>query len=106
MSSSDSNEQSQQSTHLRVILVGAVVPTAIALAAALLMVSWLPELPDPIAVHWEGKGANGFGPALPFILAPLVISALFSIFAVSMSWRTAPSGRLIYNQKILRTLLH
>lgn len=101
MSSSDSNEQSQQSTHLRVILVGAVVPTAIALAAALLMVSWLQELPDPIAVHWEGKGANGFGPALPFILAPLVISVLFSIFAVSMSWRTAPSGQLIYNQKIL-----
>lgn len=101
MSSSDSNAQLQRSTHLRGVLVGGVVPTVIAFAAALVMVSWLPELPDPIAVHWDGAGANGFGPALPFILAPLVITVLFSIFAVSMSWRTAPSGRLIYNQKIL-----
>lgn len=103
MNTNDTRERTTRSTRTRVVLIGAAAPIAIAIAGTLLMVSWLPELPDPIAVHWSGAGADGFGPALPFIFAPLVIVVLFSIFAVVFSWRTTPSGQPVYTQKILLT---
>lgn len=101
MSSSQKHEQSTRSTRVRVLLIGGALPVAIALAATLLMAGWLPELPDPIAVHWSGAGPDGFGPALPFILAPLIIAVLFSVFAVATSWRTAPDGSPLFNQKLV-----
>lgn len=103
MNFDDVIERTTRSTHLKAVLIGAALPIAIALSSTLLMLTWLPELPDPLAVHWSGAGADGFGPAVPFILAPLIIVAVFSIFTVAMSWRTAPSGALLYNQKILLT---
>lgn len=91
----------RHATHCRTLIIGGVLPITIALVATLLMMSWLPELPDPIAVHWSGAGADGFGPALPFMLTPLAIVLAFSVFVVATSWRTAPSGALLFNQKIL-----
>lgn len=103
MNSIDSVEAQIRSTHRRALAVGGILPLALAGAATFLMMSWLPHLPDPIAVHWSGQGADGFGPAVPFIVTPFVIAVVFSIFAVAASWRTAPSGGLLYNQKILLT---
>lgn len=103
MTADDSLGIQIRSTHRRAVLLGGVLPIIIAAAATALMLTWLPQLPDPIAVHWSGAGADGFGPALPFIVAPLGITVIFSIFAVAMSWRTSPSGTLLYNQKILLT---
>ncbi len=88
-------------TRIRVLVLGMALPIGIALATTALLASWLPELPDPIAVHWSGAGPDGFGPAVPFILLPLGITVLFSAFAAVVAWRTTPSGRLTWNQKFL-----
>lgn len=93
--------QQTRVTRTRAVALGAVVPTAIAVVTAAITLSWLPQLPDPIAVHWSGAGPDGFGPALPFVLAPLVITIVFSVFVALWSWRPTPSGRLTWNQKFL-----
>lgn len=90
-----------RSTRTRTILLGGVVPIAIAIGALVLMLSWLPELPDPLAVHWSGAGPDGFGPAIPFLLMAPAITAVFAIFALIVSWRLTPSGRLTWNQKFI-----
>lgn len=97
----DDTEAPARRTSSRVVLIGVVVPLAVTLVATILMFGWLPELPDPIAVHWSGAGADGFGPAVPFILIPAIITVLFSGFALGAAWRLTASGRLIWNQKIM-----
>ncbi len=90
-----------RSIRVRVGIIGGVIPVAIAAVATVLMFGWLPELPDPIAVHWSVVGADGFGPALPFIVMPIIITVIFSGFAVAWSWNPRPTGRLIWNQKVV-----
>lgn len=75
-------EQIHRSVRRRVILVGGVIPIAIAAIVTVAMLSWLPELPDPIATHWSGAGPDGFGPAMTLIFLPLGITVLFSLFAI------------------------
>jgi hypothetical protein len=65
------------------------------------MLSWLPELPDPIAVHWSGAGPDGFGPAVPFQFKAPSITFSLSNIASHYSWRHTPSGRLTWNQKFI-----
>ena len=36
-------------------------------------ISWLPDLPDPVAIHWGSEGADGYGSAWTLILIPLGI---------------------------------
>jgi len=91
----------RQRTRRLAILVGGVIPMAIAVVALVLMIGWLPELPDPIAVHWSGSGADGFGQALPMVLMPGLITLVFSAFAVGAAWKTLESGLLVANQKFL-----
>lgn len=83
----------------RVVLIGGIIPVVLAATATILMISWLPLLPNPIAVHWSGAGADGFGPAIPFIVTPAIITLLFSAFAVAWSWRLTATGQLGWNQK-------
>lgn len=56
-----------------VIWVGLIVPLAIIGLATAVMVSWLPEMPDPSATHWSGNGPDGFGPPWVNLLVPLVV---------------------------------
>lgn len=45
-----------------VLLVGLVIPLAVVAASVVLMLSWLPRLPDPVATHWgPGGEPDGFG---------------------------------------------
>lgn len=94
-------ETQDRSTRRRLVLVGGVLPIAMALVAAIAMFSWLPELPDPIAIHWNGSGPDGFGPALPLIFLPLGIVAIFSLFSVGSSLANAPGSGIAWTQKAL-----
>lgn len=94
-------EQARRRTHRSAIIVGGVIPVAIVAAAAIVMTSWLPELPDPIAIHWNGAGPDGYGPALLMILMPLAIVVLFSVFAVGAAWRVRESGQPVRTQKLV-----
>jgi hypothetical protein len=93
-------ERARRSLHRRVILVGGVVPVAIAVAVTVAMLSWLPELPDPIATHWSGAGPDGFGPAVTLVFVPLAITVLFSLFAIGTALGTTSVG-LAWTQKVL-----
>lgn len=43
--------------------VGVFAPLVILAAAAVVVLAWMPQLPEPVAVHWSGSGPDGFGPA-------------------------------------------
>jgi hypothetical protein len=63
----------------RLIVIASVVPAAIAMVGALLMVLWAPELPDPIAVHWGASGApDGYGAVGEMIALLLGCVLIFS----------------------------
>ncbi|WP_308493506.1 DUF1648 domain-containing protein [Microbacterium terrisoli] len=49
------------------LLVGVVAPAVLTAVAVTLIVTWLPQLPDPAAVHWGVGGVDGFGPAIVYI---------------------------------------
>lgn len=47
--------------------VGLVVPLALTVATTLVLLAWLPRMPDPAATHWSGGPApDGFGAAWSF----------------------------------------
>jgi len=48
---------------LSIWIVAVALPLLVGLVAVLVQVAWLPDLPDPIAIHWGTDGADGFGPA-------------------------------------------
>lgn len=91
----------QTSARARAVGIGGVVPALIGLVSTILMFTWLPQLPDPIAVHWSGAGPDGYGSAAVFALAPGIITVLFSVFAVGFSWKTSGSGRISWTQKFV-----
>jgi hypothetical protein len=43
------------------IIVGLLVPVVVPAVAVVLIVMWLPSLPDPAATHWGVGGVDGFG---------------------------------------------
>lgn len=42
--------------------VGVIVPLSIIALATIVVLSWLPQIPDPSAIHWGTDGVNGYGP--------------------------------------------
>lgn len=42
-------------------LLGLVPSLAVLVATALLVLSWRPDLPDPVAIHFKPEGPDGFG---------------------------------------------
>ncbi len=49
--------------------VGVIIPASLIVLAAILVLAWLPELPDPAAIHWGLDGADGFGPRwMPLVM--------------------------------------
>lgn len=43
--------------------VGVIIPLALLTLAGLIVVAWLPDVPDPSAIHWGPGGVDGFGPS-------------------------------------------
>lgn len=83
----------------RSIFIGAVFPIAVAAVAAALMLSWLPELPNRVAIHWGPDGADGFGSPWVLVLMPLAVAIAFAAFAVGVTRRG--SAGLTVNHKLL-----
>lgn len=40
--------------------VGLIAPLAILVLAAVVIIAWMPELPDPMAIHWGADGVDGY----------------------------------------------
>lgn len=65
--------------------VGVVVPVVILAAAMAVIASWLPQLPDPAAIHWSGGHADGFAPRWMQLVIPAVGLVMVIAFAV-LTW--------------------
>jgi hypothetical protein len=75
--------------------VGVIVPLAIVLVSALVIALWLPEIPEPAAVHWGENGPDGFGPGWTHLLLLGDIALLIVVFAF-LAWfahRVPEKGR-------------
>ncbi len=82
--------EDRSSIVVRAVWVALVVPVVLTLVAVVLQLTWLGQLPDPVAIHWGTSGVpNGFAAAwvvpamtvatgllLPGIMAAVTIPAL------------------------------
>lgn len=57
------------------VWVGVIAPLSVLALAAALILAWMPELPDPIAIHWGSSGADGFAPTWSYVPQILGIGA-------------------------------
>ncbi|AWB86657.1 DUF1648 domain-containing protein [Mycetocola zhujimingii] len=85
----------------RYLVIGVILPILIALVGAIVALTWLPDLPDPVAIHWDSNGADGFGSVWIMILMPLAIVTVVTV-ASGLSLRGAPQrGGLTSTEKII-----
>lgn len=77
----DERRAAERAAHLGWLWVGVIVPLGILLVCGIIALVWLPQSPDPAAMHWSGDGPDGFGP--PWMnLVPIGVGAvLISLFA-------------------------
>lgn len=85
----------------RIVAVGIGMPVLIALAGGALVLSWAPDLPDAIAVHWSAAGPDRFGPLWEVVALIVGAPVLYSVFAAVASRRLQASRRPSGNQKLL-----
>lgn len=66
--------------------VGVIVPLAMIALSAMVILTWLPEVPDPSVIHWRIGGANGYGPPWIHLIVLIGIGggivALFALIAL------------------------
>ncbi|QMU97588.1 DUF1648 domain-containing protein [Microbacterium esteraromaticum] len=55
------------------IVVGLVAPAVLTAAAVALIALWMPELPDPVAMHWGSDGVDGFAPPAAYLWLAAVL---------------------------------
>ncbi|WP_150308075.1 DUF1648 domain-containing protein [Planctomonas psychrotolerans] len=91
---------SARDSRFRAKMVGAYAPIALTAITAVITATWIPALPDPIAVHWSGDTPDGFGTAWLFVLTPLLVCGLFGVF-VTAAARPTPAGLLTASQKLV-----
>lgn len=81
--------------------VGVIVPLALLVIATALIWTWLPELPEPAAIHWGTDGVNGYGPGWTYLALTMgiggglvVMFAAMALLAhrVPRSSRTSPTA--------------
>jgi MFS family permease len=73
-------------TLVRMIIVAAVIPLAISLAAIIAILLALPELPDPVATHWNIAGeVDGTGPVWFAFIAVGLMPLAYSAFVLFLA---------------------
>lgn len=75
----------------RLLLLGLVIPTVVAVIAAVIVRSWVPDLPDQVAVHWGPSGADGFASAAAAPWTVLIIVPVAAIL-VAVGWWWGQDG--------------
>ncbi|MCK2036172.1 DUF1648 domain-containing protein [Microbacterium sp. SSW1-49] len=66
--------------------VGVMIPSAMITLSAIVVLVWLPEIPDPSAIHWGSDGVDGYGPRWIHLVILIGIGggmlALFALIAL------------------------
>lgn len=78
--------------------VGVIVPLSLLVIASVIIATWMPALPDPVATHWGTDGVNGYGPRWTYLALTLGVGGgmvvLFAAMAV-FSQRMPPRSRTL-----------
>jgi len=84
---------------LRIVVIGAVAPIVIAAVGIAIMLSWSAELPDPLAIHWNGSGEpDGFGSLTGLAL---MIGGIAAGFGVIVTLATLFQSAGVYTRTLL-----
>lgn len=81
--------------HRAYVTFGIVLPLIVGLVGVGLMLLWLPQMPETVAIHWGASGADGFGPAwsTPVILAGVIVLLVVLLAACALpGWRAGEWG--------------
>lgn len=73
--------------------VGILVPLAIIAASAIVVALWLPEIPEPSAVHWSGSGPDGFGPGWTHLVLLIGVGGGMVLLFGALAWFGRTSSR-------------
>lgn len=73
---------------VRSVVAVVVLPLLVGVLGFLLVRSWLPELPDPIATHWGTKGVDGFSARSSAPWPPLA-AGIFGPLLAGIGWAVA-----------------
>lgn len=66
--------------------VGVFIPLILLALSAIVVLAWLPELPESVGIHWSGDGGpDGFAPQGMLFSTPILGAVLVVLFAV-MAW--------------------
>lgn len=81
-------------------VVAVVLPLIVGAVAVALQLAWLPQLPDPVAIHWGADGPDGFGApwSNPVLTAGLAVglTAMFAAFlATARGAAPTPTHKLL-----------
>jgi hypothetical protein len=94
-------EKTRTSGQTRHLIFGLILPILIAVVGAVVAISWLPELPQTVAIHWGTDGADGYGSPWSLILIPVGITVVFTA-ATEFTIRSVRGQRgTTNNEKIL-----
>lgn len=79
-------------------VVAVILPLAVWTAAVILQLSWLPELPDPIATHWGvDRRPDGFAPAWTSIALTAGLGVgLTTLFALILAAGRGPAPTAVH----------
>jgi hypothetical protein len=83
-----------------VLLVAVGLPLAVTAVGLALVIAWLPQLPDPVAVHWGTTGADGFAPAWAWVLGYAVLGIGVPVLFGALSFAGSRVGPT-WAQKLL-----
>lgn len=85
-------EEPKHSHRLRLLLLGAGIPTIVSVIALVLIWRALPDLPNPVAIHWGRNGApDGFGSAVTYLVMVGLVGWLLPLI-MAAPWKGAPYG--------------
>lgn len=88
--------------HARSVAIGVIVPLLIALAALIVMVAALPQLPAPMAVHWGPSGApDRFGDPIGSFILVAVLALAWGAFAFVIARPLAGREQPTFNQRLV-----
>ena len=75
------------------LIVAVILPILITAIAVVVLLSWLPTLPEQVATHWGVGGADRFGPAVTYLwllvgvgLGLPLLMAITTLAAVGAHW--------------------
>src|SRR5690554_3047223 len=80
------------------------VALALNLGLVIATLFWLPELPDPIALHWSSNVPDNFGNVWLIVLLSVAVTLGFAIFCYFAGRSVKNSNRLGAGAKLLGSI--